>query len=243
MKSIVVKVEDLHFEYRVKHGNAKSLKQAFINKIKRIESDVLVHAVNGISFSLGKGEILGIVGKNGAGKSTLLKLLAGILPQTSGVVHVDGRVAPLIELGAGFNQELTGTENIILFGVLLGNSRKLMNESVAEISAWAGIGDSINLPVRTYSTGMLSRLGFAVATFQSSELLIIDEVLSVGDSDFQRKSLKRVEDLISEGEAAILVSHDLKLIEERSTKVLWLEQGKQIMLGNPSEVINEYKKS
>jgi len=218
------------------------LKQVFINTIKGVKSDVYVSAISGIEFELDKGEVLGVIGKNGAGKSTLLKLISGILPPTSGTVKVNGRIAPLIELGGGFNLELTGAENIILFGMLLGYDRTLMESQLSNIAVWAGLSEFIDLPLRTYSTGMLSRLGFAVATFQQRELLIIDEVLSVGDGEFQIKSLKRMNELISEGEATILVSHDLQMIENRCTKVLWLEHGKQVMIGNPRQVIDAYRK-
>jgi ABC-2 type transport system ATP-binding protein len=239
----VVKVANLEFNYQIRNAMAVSLKQAFINKVKNIDSNVTINAVQGIDFELRSGEVLGVIGRNGAGKSTLLKMVSGILPPTSGYVRVNGSIAPLIELGAGFNPELTGAENIVLFGVLLGNKKELMELKAQEIASWAGLTDSIQLPIRTYSTGMLAKLGFAVATFQTSKLLIIDEVLSVGDSDFQEKSLKRVDELIANGESTILVSHDLQLIEQRATKVLWLDRGKQVMLGNPSEVVDAYRKS
>jgi ABC-type polysaccharide/polyol phosphate transport system ATPase subunit len=242
MKTPSVVVENLHFVYQIRNASAHSLKQAFINSVKGIKSDIHVSAINGINFELSSGDVLGIVGNNGAGKSTLLKLLAGIIPPSSGAVRVNGRVAPLIELGAGFNPELTGAENIVLFGVLLGNTRKVMEENVMIIAEWAGLTESINLPIRTYSTGMQSRLGFAVATFQENELLIIDEVLSVGDVEFQKKSMMRMDELISAGEVTILVSHDLNLVEAKSTKVLWLDRGKQVMFGNPKEVIDAYRK-
>jgi ABC-type polysaccharide/polyol phosphate transport system ATPase subunit len=162
-----------------------------------------------------QGDVLGIIGNNGAGKSTLLKVLAGILPPTSGAVRVEGQIAPLIELGAGFNLELTGVENIVLFGVLLGNPKKLMVDNVPEIAAWAGLTESIHLPIRTYSTGMLSRLGFAIATFRRSELLIIDEALSVGDQDFQLKSKKRIDEYDPEAQAVIR-----KIVHEENQKRL-----------------------
>jgi ABC-2 type transport system ATP-binding protein len=241
MSQSVVVVENLSFNYQIRHASSRSLKQTVINSIKGIKSDVQVAAIKGISFELWPGEVLGIIGNNGAGKSTLLKLLAGILPPNSGIIQVRGRIAPLIELGAGFNPDLTGAENIVLFGVLLGHKKKPMEEHVAIIAEWAGLTESINLPIRTYSTGMLSRLGFAVATFQQSDLLIVDEVLSVGDSDFQTKSMKRMDELMAEGEATILVSHDLDLISSKSTKVLWLERGKQRMFGNSKEVIDAYR--
>ena len=241
MRNLIVNVENVSFSYRIKHASAKSLKQAAINTLMRNDSDVIIKALHEISFQIRSGEVLGIIGRNGAGKSTLLKLLAGILPPTSGSIKTVGKIAPLIELGAGFSPELTGRENIELFGVLLGNSRKVMREKTFGIAQWAGLTEQIDLPIRTYSTGMLARLGFSVATFQPSELLIIDEVLSVGDTDFQSKSLSRVEELISGGEATILVSHDLQLILERSSRVLWLDHGRQMMFGKPDEVISAYK--
>jgi ABC-2 type transport system ATP-binding protein len=243
VSDLIVKVEDVRLTYMVKHALSSSLKQAFINAVKRKSSSITVDAVKNVNFELVGGEVLGIIGKNGAGKSSLLKLLAGILPPTSGSIEIKGRIAPLIELSAGFNPELTGRENIVLFGVLLGKSKKLMEDEVDNISSWAGLSEFIDFPIRTYSTGMQARLGFAVATFQPTELLIVDEVLSVGDSNFQLKSLERIEKLISEGEATILVSHDLQLIEQKATKVLWLENGNQKMIGDPQEVVNAYKKS
>jgi ABC-type polysaccharide/polyol phosphate transport system ATPase subunit len=237
----IVVVKNLDFSYRIRNASAQSLKQNFIDTLKRKKSDVYVTAISGVNFELSSGEVLGIVGNNGAGKSTLLKLLAGILPPSSGIVKVKGRIAPLIELGAGFNPELTGAENIVLFGVLLGNPKVLMDENKATIAEWAGLSESIHLPIRTYSTGMISRLGFAIATFQASELLIVDEVLSVGDIDFQAKSINRLDELISTGEATILVSHDLDLVQAKASKVLWLDLGKQVMLGNPEEVIDAYR--
>jgi ABC-type polysaccharide/polyol phosphate transport system ATPase subunit len=241
MSAPVVTVDKISFRYTINNASAKSLKQALINRINREHSDVVVHALTDITFELRKGDVLGIVGRNGAGKSTLLKVLVGILPPSTGAVKVHGRIAPLIELGAGFSPELTGKENIELFGTLLGHSRKFMRENAEAIASWAGLLEFIDLPIRTYSTGMLARLGFSIATFQESQLLVIDETLSVGDSEFQNKSLSRIESLMREGEVTVLVSHDLSLIEERTTQVIWLDHGRQMMCGDPKEVINAYR--
>ena len=241
MTKKVITAENLHFSYRIRHAAANSLKQSFINAVKGLESDVHIQAVKNLNFDLFHGEVLGLVGRNGAGKSTLLKILAGVLPLSSGLLEVNGRIAPLIELGAGFNPELTGEENIILFGVMLGNSRKHMESRVHEIAEWADLGGHIHLPVRTYSTGMLSRLGFSVATFQRCDLLIIDEVLSVGDSNFRKKSHSRIQELIRSGASAILVSHDAETIIKECSKVMWLDQGAQVMIGSPEEVMNAYQ--
>jgi ABC-type polysaccharide/polyol phosphate transport system ATPase subunit len=242
VRNQIVSVKNLEFSYQIRNATAKSLKQTVINLLKGVKSDIHIHALKEIDFELFAGDVLGVIGNNGAGKSTLLKLIAGILPPSSGSIHVKGCTAPLIELGAGFNPELTGAENIVLFGVLLGKKKKHMETKVKQISEWAGLTESIHLPVRTYSTGMLSRLGFAVATFERSDLLIVDEVLSVGDMDFQLKSVQRMEELMSKGEVSILVSHDLNLIQERANKVIWLENGRQTMFGEASEVIDEYRK-
>jgi ABC-type polysaccharide/polyol phosphate transport system ATPase subunit len=149
----------------------------------------------------------------------------------------------MLELGAGFNPELSGEENILLFGVLLGNRTAVMRAKVGEIAEWAGLSEQIKLPLRTYSTGMVARLGFAVATFQKSDVLIVDEILGVGDAEFQEKSKARMKDLIAGGEATILVSHDLNTVESLATKVLWLDHGKQVMLGDTTEVLDAYRKA
>ena len=243
VKKPVVQAENLDFEYRIKFSAVKSVKETVIQGLKRSQNEMNIHAITGLNFELYEGEVLGIIGKNGAGKSTLLKLIAGILPPTTGKVIVRGKISPLIELGAGFNSELTGEENVLLFGILLGHSRKVMRQNLDKIASWAGLTAVMKLPLRTYSTGMRSRLSFAVATFQESELLIIDEVLSVGDSEFQKKSLSRIQQLMEFGQATIIVSHDLDLIAEQTSKVLWLENGCQIMVGNPKEVIDAYRLS
>jgi ABC-type polysaccharide/polyol phosphate transport system ATPase subunit len=239
----IVEVEAASFTYTIRNGRARSLKDAAVNAIRGISSDVQVQALKDVSFTIEQGEVLAVIGRNGAGKSTLLKLLSKVLPPTSGVVRIQGDIAPMIELGAGFNPELTGSENILLFGVILGNSTKEMKSKIEEITEWAGLQEQINLPVRTYSTGMVARLGFAVATFRTTELLIIDEVLAVGDADFKKKSSARVQQLISEGEATVLVSHDLDAVERMATKVLWLDHGQQMALGTPKRVLRAYRAS
>lgn len=243
VKNCIVKVSDVEFSYRVKHASAKNVKQLVINIIKGINSDLEISALHKISFEIFSGDVLGIVGNNGAGKSTLLKIIAGILPPSKGEVEVIGQVMPIIELGVGFNLELTCRENIELLGVLLGFKHKEMRKSAEEIAEWAGVRDYLELPIRTFSTGMTARLAFAISTYKKADLLIVDEVLSVGDPAFQLKSLERLTGLIEVGEAAILVSHDLSTIASRATKVLWLDKGRQMMLGNTQEVLNAYRKN
>ncbi len=241
--SRVIEIQNVDLKYVIRHGRATTLKEAVISAIKGINLDITVNALTDISFTVDRGEVLAIIGHNGAGKSSLLKLIARVLPPTSGVVKVNGTVAPMLELGAGFNPELSGEENILLFGVLLGNRTKEMQSRVADIAQWAGLTEQIKLPLRTYSTGMVARLGFAVATFQKSDVLILDEILGVGDAGFQEKSQAKMRDLIAHGEATILVSHDLGTIESLATKVLWLDHGKQVMLGDTLEVLDAYRKA
>lgn len=243
MTNHVIEVTNVDLNYVIRHGRASTIKEAAISAIKHINLDITVNALQDINFTVDRGEVLAIVGHNGAGKSTLLKILSRVLPPTNGVVKVNGSVAPMLELGAGFNPELTGEENILLFGVLLGNSIKDMESKSIEIADWAGLTDHIKLPLRTYSSGMVARLAFAVATFQKSDVLIIDEILGVGDADFQKKSRTRILDLIGDGEATILVSHDLSAVEELATKVLWLDHGRQVALGPTQEVLDAYRQA
>jgi ABC-type polysaccharide/polyol phosphate transport system ATPase subunit len=239
----VIEVSDVDLNYVIRHGRASTLKEAAISAIKRINLDITVNALKDISFTVDRGEVLAIIGHNGAGKSTLLKILSRVLPPTKGIVKVNGTVAPMLELGAGFNPELSGEDNILLFGVLLGNSTKAMKSKVVEIADWAGLTEQIQLPLRTYSSGMMARLAFAVATFQKTDVLIIDEILGVGDADFQVKSKTRMMELISNGEATILVSHDLSTVEDLATKVLWLDHGRQKMIGPTKEVLDAYRQA
>ena len=243
MTDHVIEVTNVDLNYIIRHGRASTLKEAAISAIKRINLDITVNALKDINFTVNRGEVLAIVGHNGAGKSTLLKILSRVLPPTQGVVKVNGSVAPMLELGAGFNPELSGEDNILLFGVLLGNSIKEMQSKAIEIADWSGLTDHIKLPLRTYSSGMVARLAFAIATFQKSDVLIIDEILGVGDAEFQKKSRTRIIDLIGDGEATILVSHDLASVEKLATKVLWLDHGRQVALGPTQEVLDAYRKA
>ncbi len=243
MTNRVIEVNNVDLNYVIRHGRATTLKEAAISAISGVNLDITVKALTDISFTVDRGEVLAIVGHNGAGKSSLLKLIARVLPPTSGFVKVRGSVAPMLQLGAAFNPELSGEENILLFGVLLGNRTKEMQSRVKEIAEWAGLTEQIKLPLRTYSTGMVARLGFAVATFRKSDVLIVDEILGVGDAQFQEKSKARMKDLIANGEATILVSHDLQTVESLASKVLWLNHGKQVMFGSTTEVLDAYRKA
>lgn len=203
---------------------------------------VLVNALEDITFSLARGETIGLVGRNGSGKSTLLQILAGTLTPSSGKVLVKGRVGALLELGAGFNPEFTGTENIYLYGSVLGLSRSEIDSRIEEIKRFADIGFFIDQPLKTYSTGMIVRVAFAVHSTLDPDVLIIDEVLAVGDEAFQRKCIARVEHLKSRGAAVILVSHSGQSIIQLCDKAIMLERGKQALAGSPKEVVHFYQK-
>ena len=226
--------------YTIRHGRANSLKETAIKFLRRESSDIEVQALRDITFALNPGEVIAIVGANGAGKSTLLKILARVLPPTDGRVIVRGSVAPMIELGAGFNPELSGLENIILYGVLLGRTTNEMKENAPRIAKWADLEESIHLPVRTYSSGMLARLAFSIATDVASDLILIDEVLSVGDADFQSKSKERMNSLIQSNSAAILVTHDMSAAREIATRAIWLDHGSLVKIGEVNEIIDAY---
>ena len=236
----VIEASSASVTYTIRHGRANSLKETAIKFFRRESSDIEVKALRDISFTLNPGEVIAIVGANGAGKSTLLKILARVLPPTDGRVIVRGSVAPMIELGAGFNPELSGFENIILYGVLLGRTTNEMKENAPRIAKWAGLEEFIHLPVRTYSSGMLARLAFSIATDVPSDLILIDEVLSVGDADFQSKSKERMRSLIQSNSAAILVTHDMGAAREIATRGIWLDHGKLMKIGEINEVIDAY---
>jgi ABC-type polysaccharide/polyol phosphate transport system ATPase subunit len=236
----VIEVTNASVTYTIRHGRTNSLKETAINFFKQESSDIEVNALREVSFTLNPGEVIAIVGPNGAGKSTLLKLLARVLPPTDGRVIVRGSVAPMIELGAGFNPELSGLENIILYGVLLGRTTNEMTTNAPRIAEWAGLNEYIQLPVRTYSSGMLARLAFSIATDVASDLILIDEVLSVGDADFQSKSKERMRTLIQSNSAAILITHDMGAAREIATRGIWLDHGKLMKIGEINEVIDAY---
>ena len=240
MSNPVIEVDDASVSYMIRHGASPTLKETVIQAFKRESHDVEVKALQNLSLKLHPGEVLAVVGRNGAGKSTLLKLLARVLPPTTGRVVVRGSVSPMIELGAGFNGELTGVENIVLYGTLLGRRPKTMRERAEHIADWAGLVGSINLPLRTYSSGMVARLAFAIATDEVSDLILIDEVLSVGDAEFQEKSKARMAELIDSKAAAVLVTHDLDAAREMSSKALWIDHGKVMKYGEVNSVIDAY---
>ena len=239
-KELIVEASDLSLAYRRTRHRVSSLKQTAIDTIKRRMAYEEFYALKGVSFEIARGETLSVIGRNGAGKSTLLKVIARVLPPTSGRVIVRGQVAPMIELGAGFNSELTGAENIVLYGTLLGRSPKEMKSRIEAIADWAGLSEHLDIPIRAYSSGMTARLAFATATDVTPDLLLIDEILSVGDEDFREKSAARTLEMMDTGCAVLLVSHDLSAVARMSTRAIYLANGATKYSGSPQEVIEAY---
>jgi ABC-2 type transport system ATP-binding protein len=237
----VIDVKNLNVTYRVLMNKSGSLKELFRDAIKGKARVMNYVALQDVSFTVDKGEVVAILGRNGAGKSTLLKVLAGVLPPTKGTSKVDGQIAPMIELGAGFHPEMTGAENVLFYSALMGRDIKRVKARTPEIGEWAGVSDHMDFPLRTFSSGMVARLAFATATDEHAEVLLVDEVLSVGDSDFQAKSKARMHDLINGGAAVVLVTHDMRAVLELATKAVWLESGHVKMIGNPAEVVAAYE--
>ena len=239
----VIEVKNVQLTYRVLMNRTGSLKELFRDAVKgRVRINNYV-ALDDVSFTVDKGEVVAILGKNGAGKSTLLKVLARVLPPTQGSIEVNGAIAPMIELGAGFHPELTGAENVVFYSTLLGRDIKKTRAKLDEIGEWAGVTDHMNFPLRTFSSGMVARLAFATATAENSEVLLVDEILAVGDASFQEKSRNRMMELIGSGAAVVLVSHDMATVRSLATRAIWLEAGKVVMSGDPEEVVAAYENS
>jgi lipopolysaccharide transport system ATP-binding protein len=240
----IIEVNHLTKEYRL--GAMQGLKQTVLNTVarlsgKKVEERPLFKALNEVSFSVEPGEVVGIIGHNGAGKSTLLKMLAKISTPTHGTVRVSGRIAPLIEVGAGFVPDFTGRENVYLNGAILGMSRQEIDQKFDEIVDFAEMEEFIDTPVKRYSSGMQVKLAFAVATSVESEILIVDEVLAVGDLAFQRKCFDRMEDMIKQqGKTVLVVSHNIRQVERLCNRVILLGKGQILMDGSPAEVCNRF---
>ena len=237
----IIDVQHVSMKFNLMEEKIDTLKEYIVKLIKgKLFYNEFV-ALNDVSFQIEKGDILGIVGFNGAGKSTMLKILAGVLKPTNGKVVVNGSVAPLIEVGAGFDPELTAKENIFLNGAILGHSRKFLQQHFDEIIDFAELRTFVNVPVKNFSSGMYARLGFAIATVVKPDILIVDEVLSVGDYRFQEKCEKRIQEMINGGTTIIIVSHDINMIERLCNKVLWLDHGVKKDFGNAVKICEEYK--
>ncbi len=236
----VIRVKNVTQRFRLIHERPDTLRELF-SKYFRKRTDVQdFEAVSKVSFDVYPGDMVAIVGANGSGKSTLLKAIAGVYQPSEGSVEIRGRLAPMIELGAGFHPELTGRENVMLNGLLLGYSKRQMREREAQILEFADIGHFIDVPVKQYSSGMQARLAFAVAAEVDPDILVVDEVLSVGDSAFQAKCAERLERHRRSGRTMLFVSHAMPQVRELCTRAILIESGRLVMDGDPSEVIDRY---
>lgn len=240
MGNPAVKVENVSVMFNLNKEKVDNVKEYFIKLITRKLKFTEFWALQDVSFTIEKGERLGVLGFNGAGKSTLLKTVAGVLKPTKGTVEVDGVIAPLLELGAGFDSNYTGKENIFLYGATMGYSRKYIEERYDEIVAFSELGDFINVPIKNYSSGMRARLGFSIATAVEPEVLILDEVLSVGDAKFKAKSEKKVKSMFAKGVTVLFVSHNTPQVRRLCDKAIILDHGKIIASGEVNEVCDKY---
>lgn len=240
MSKPAVKVENVSVMFNLNKEKVDNVKEYFIKLITRKLRFTEFWALQDVSFTIEKGERLGVLGFNGAGKSTLLKTVAGVLKPTKGSVEVEGVIAPLLELGAGFDSNYTGKENIFLYGATMGYSRKYIEERYDEIVAFSELGDFINVPIKNYSSGMRARLGFSIATAVEPEVLILDEVLSVGDAKFKAKSEKKVKSMFAKGVTVLFVSHNTPQVRRLCDKAIILDHGKIIAYGEVNEVCDKY---
>ena len=242
MKNIAVSFEHVYKSYRLYHhvtGGVKNFLFHFQSSINSLRS-IGFEALRDVSFEIGRGEAIGLVGRNGAGKSTVLALIAGVLQPSRGGVTVNGRISPFLELGAGFHPELSGKENILLNGVLLGLSREAILKKMDEIIAFAELGDFIDQPIRVYSSGMIARLGFSVVAHLDPDILLIDEILAVGDAEFQKKCMDKMTTFKERGVTMIFVSHSPRDISQICSRVMWFDNHTVKMAGAVERVLQEY---
>jgi len=238
---LAVSVQKLGLIYRTTIDKKASLPNRIRSLGRGTKQTRIVNALNSVNLDVDYGSVLGVIGANGAGKSTLMRVISGILPPTTGRVEVYGKVSTLLALGIGFNPSLTGRQNVLLGGLASGLSRKEVDEHFDEIADFSELGDAIDAPMRTYSSGMYARLGFSVAVTVKPDILIVDEALSTGDARFKEKSLNKLKELRSDARALILVSHALGTVREICNEVAWLHKGKLIQRGAPNDVVDAYQ--
>jgi ABC-type polysaccharide/polyol phosphate transport system ATPase subunit len=239
----VIKVENVGMEFNLSQEKTDNLKEYVIKLLKRELMYQSFWALKDVSFEVKKGDKLGVLGLNGAGKSTLLKLISGVMKPTHGNIELMGRISPLLELGAGFDPSYTGRENIFLNGAMLGYTKEFIESKFDEIVNFSEIGEFIDVPLKNYSSGMVARLGFSIATTVEPEILILDEVLAVGDAKFKEKSEKRMKSFLNEDVTVLFVSHSIDQVKSLCNKAIWLEKGKLIMQGSVEEVSEKYEQS
>lgn len=240
-KDIVVDVNEVSMMFNLSSEKVDNFKEYIIKLIKRELLFSEFWALEDISFQIRKGESLGLVGLNGSGKSTMLKIIAGVMKPTKGNVGVYGTIAPLIELGAGFDTDLSARENIYLNGAMLGFSTRQMEEKFDEIMDFAELWDFVDVAIKNFSSGMLARLGFSIATVSQPDILIVDEILAVGDYKFQQKCEERIDEMVKSGTTIVMVSHSIEQIKRICKKAVWLEHGKVRLYGDVEEVCKEYQ--
>ena len=237
-----ISVRDVSITYRTTFEKRPTLKSAVMRAGRGERLVREIEAVKNVSFDVHTGSVLGIVGSNGAGKSTIVRAIAGILPPTSGEIQVRGRVSTLLALGVGFDANLSGHENVILGGLAAGYSRAEIEAKFEEISDWTELGDFLEMPMRAYSSGMYSRLAFAVAIHMEPDILLVDEALSAGDARFKKKATEKMMSLVREARTMVFVSHALATLEEMCTEAIWLDKGRLMERGTPAEVVAAYSK-
>jgi len=241
--SAVIKVDNVSMMFNLSSEKIDSIKEYLIKIFKKEIHFQKFWALNNVSFELERGDSLGIIGLNGSGKSTLLKIISGILKPTKGSVTTVGSIAPLIELGAGFDSNLSARENIYLNGAILGYSREYMDSRFDDIIKFAELEDFVDSAIKNFSSGMVARLGFAIATRNIPDILIIDEILAVGDYKFQQKSFKRMQEMMNSGATVVFVSHSVEQVKQICKKALWLDHGNVVKFGSSEEVCTEYMNS
>ena len=245
-KELMISVKNASMGFRVDLNHTNSIKEWMVNFLKRQNKYDTFWALKDVSFDVYKGDVIGIIGRNGSGKSTILKLIAGLFDPSEGSVTTHGRIVPMLELGSGFDPELTGRENVFLNGAILGYTEEFLKAKYDEILEFSELGSFIEMPLKTYSSGMMMRLAFfelafSVATVVEPEILIVDEILAVGDEAFQRKSRARMMELMGGGTTVLYVSHSLEQIRELCNRVVWLDHGKVLMQGDTETVCNAYR--
>lgn len=241
-REVVIRTENLGIKYNLSEQKIDDIKDYIIKAIKGELNYNEFWALKNVSFTVEAGDHVGILGLNGAGKSTLLKALAGVIKPSEGTVMTKGKIVPLLELGAGFDRQYTGAENIYLYGAVLGYSRKFINSKFDEIVAFSELEDFINVPVKNYSSGMKSRLGFAIATAIQADILILDEVLAVGDAKFRKKCEAKIKEMFSNGTTVLFVSHNLSQVKKLCDKALLLEHGRVAAYGETERIARIYEK-
>ena len=237
---MMIKADNISVCYKMPHDRIQSIKEYVVALMKKKLKYEQFRALNGVSFEISKGEVIGIVGSNGAGKSTLLKVISGILRPTEGSVSLEGNVVPMLELGSGFDFDLSGRENIFLNGAILGYSESFLKEKYNDIVEFSELGEFINIPVRNYSSGMIMRLAFSIASQVVPDILIVDEILAVGDAAFQEKSYARMVELMGHGTTVLLVSHNIEQIRRLCDRVIWLDHGQVRAIGETQEICDAY---